>query len=191
MKSFRQTLVDSKVYDQIVRPSRILVDLDPGSDIGRRGFFLTGIFGLWGIIGASLSVLSLRYLFFPPKAQKEDPWVKATTLSELTVNSPEEVVFRRNRVDGWKISSEKVSAWIVKQSDDRAVAFVPQCTHLGCAYHWDESKSSFVCPCHSSVFSIDGKVLSGPAPRQLDRYAVRVERGDLMVGPLETPGQKG
>jgi menaquinol-cytochrome c reductase iron-sulfur subunit len=160
-------------------------------DFGRRRFLLSGIFGLWGIIGASLFIPSLRYLFRAPKAKKEDLWVKATSLSELTVNSPEEVVFRRNRVDGWKISSEKATAWIVKKSDDRAVAFAPQCTHLGCAYHWDESKSNFVCPCHSSVFSIEGEVLSGPAPRRLDRYAVQVERGDLLVGPLETPGQKG
>ena len=45
------------------------------------------------------------------------------------------------------------------------VAFNPACTHLGCAYHWDESPNNFVCPCHASVFSIDGKVLVGPAPR--------------------------
>jgi menaquinol-cytochrome c reductase iron-sulfur subunit len=112
--------------------------------------------------------------------------VKATDLSKLPVNSPEEVVFRRNRVDGWKISSEKATAWVVKQSDNQVVAFAPQCTHLGCAYHWDEQKKNFLCPCHSSVFAIDGRVLSGPAPRPLDRYAVRVEGDGLLVGPLET-----
>jgi len=162
---------------------------EPG-DIGRRKFFLNGIFGLWGLIGASLSASSLRYLFNAPKAKGEDDWVKAASLADLTVNAPKEVVFTRKRVDGWTIANEKTTAWIVKQSDDKAVAFVPQCTHLGCAYHWDEPKSAFVCPCHSSLFSIEGKVLGGPAPRHLDQYSVRVDQGDLLLGPpVGAPGQ--
>lgn len=158
--------------------------VDEASGMGRRKFFLNGIFGLWGFIGASLSASSLRYLFSGPKAKNEDDWVKAGSLSDLMVNAPKEVVFSRKRVDGWTITNEKTTAWIVKQSDDKAVAFVPQCTHLGCAYHWDEPKTAFVCPCHSSLFSIEGKVLGGPAPRRLDQYAVRVEQGDLLLGPL-------
>jgi len=65
-------------------------------------------------------------------------------------------------------------------------AFAPQCTHLGCAYHWDESSHNFICPCHTSAFSIDGKVLAGPAPRPLDRYTVKVEGNKLQIGPLES-----
>lgn len=157
--------------------------------VGRRRFFRQGIFGLWGLIGASLSVSSFRYLFLGPKAKNEEDWVRAASLSELTVNAPKEVVFSRNRVDGWTIASEKTTAWIVKQADDRVVAFAPQCTHLGCAYHWDQPKGTFVCPCHASLFSIEGKVLGGPAPRPLDKYAIKIERGDLLLGPLETPEQ--
>ena len=41
----------------------------------------------------------------------------------------------------------------------RVTAFGPQCTHLGCAYHWEQGKKQFLCPCHTSVFSIDGKVI--------------------------------
>ena len=160
--------------------------MEPGID--RRSFFLRSIYSLWGVMGATLAVPSIIYLFFPPKAKKENLWVKAADLSKLAVNTPEEVVFRRNRVDGWKISSEKATAWIVKKSDNQVVAFAPQCTHLGCAYHWDERRNGFLCPCHSSVFSIEGKVLGGPAPRPLDRYSVRLEGDGLMVGPLEEHG---
>jgi menaquinol-cytochrome c reductase iron-sulfur subunit len=191
--STQHTWVNTKVYEPKIRDSGVLVDSAAGQAVRRR-FFLTSIFGLWGMISAALSVLSLRYLFFPPRSRQDGHWVRAATLSDFTVDAPKKVVFQRNHVDGWKVSSEKASAWIVKQSDGRAVAFVPQCTHLGCAYHWDKPKNSFVCPCHASVFSIDGKVLSGPAPRPLDRYPIRVERGELMVGPLETSkktGEKG
>jgi len=72
----------------------------------------------------------------------------------------------------------------VKKPKQAVVAFAPQCTHLGCGYHWDEQKQYFVCPCHSSTFSIDGEVLSGPAPRPLDRYEVRVQGEKLWLGPV-------
>ncbi len=61
----------------------------------------------------------------------------------------------------------------------------PICTHLGCAYHWDDPSHTFICPCHTSVFSIDGKVLSGPAPRPLDRYMTKIDDGKLEIGPVE------
>jgi menaquinol-cytochrome c reductase iron-sulfur subunit len=41
-----------------------------------------------------------------------------------------------------------------------------------------------LCPCHSSVFSVDGAVISGPAPRPLDRYETKVENGKLLLGAL-------
>jgi hypothetical protein len=73
----------------------------------RRGFYLHAIYSLWGLIGAALAIPAFVYLFFPPKAQRDGEWVDAADISKLPANSPEEVVFRRNRVDGWKISSEK------------------------------------------------------------------------------------
>ena len=82
------------------------------------------------------------------------------------------------------MSSEKTTAWVVKTSDTQAIAFSPQCTHLGCAYHWDQNSKNFLCPCHTSTFSIDGAVLSGPAPRPLDRYEVKIAGNQLQIGPL-------
>jgi Rieske Fe-S protein len=41
-----------------------------------------------------------------------------------------------------------------------------------------------VCPCHTSFFSIEGQVLSGPAPRPLDRYVTRIENNRLQIGRL-------
>ena len=151
----------------------------------RRRFYLEAIYALWGSIGATLAIPAFVYLFFPPRLRRQDEWVQAADLSKLPLNSPEEVVFRRNRVDGWKITSEKTSAWVVKSTENHAIAFAPQCTHLGCAYHWDERNHRFICPCHSSTFGLDGNVLSGPAPRPLDRYTTRVEGDHLEIGPLD------
>ena len=114
-------------------------------------------------------------------------------LKDLTVNTPQEVVYYRTRIDGWKRSREKATAWVVKTSDNKAIAFSPQCPHLGCIYHWEDEpagvkgseadpQAAFVCPCHHSTFSTEGKVTGGPAPRGLDRYVSHIEGSKLLVG---------
>jgi menaquinol-cytochrome c reductase iron-sulfur subunit len=150
----------------------------------RRQFYIGVIYGLWAIISAALGLPALFYLLFPPKARKENEWVEAGDISRIAPDSPVEMSFRRNRVDGWKVISEKSTAWVVKHADNSVVAFGPQCTHLGCAYHWEEGKNEFLCPCHSSLFAMDGRVISGPAPRALDRYDVKVQGSKLLIGDL-------
>jgi menaquinol-cytochrome c reductase iron-sulfur subunit len=135
-------------------------------------------------MGAAMATPALIYLLFPPKARKKIDFVEAADLKDLTVNAPEEIVFRRNRADGWKVTSEKTSAWVVKTGPNAAIAFAPSCTHLGCAFHWDDRKKEFICPCHTSGFAMDGKVLSGPAPRALDRYQIQVQGTKLMIGEV-------
>jgi menaquinol-cytochrome c reductase iron-sulfur subunit len=153
--------------------------------VTRRHAVIAAVYGLWAIIAAALGLPALVYLFFPPKARKQDEWVDAGDISTLTPNSPVEVTFRRNRVDGWKVISEKSTAWVVKMAGGQIVAFGPQCTHLGCAYHWEEGKNQFLCPCHASLFAMDGKVVSGPAPRPLDRYQTKIQGNKLALGKLE------
>jgi quinol---cytochrome c reductase iron-sulfur subunit, bacillus type len=158
----------------------------------RRNFFVGAIYAMWALVAAALGVPAFVYLFFPPKARRESKWFTLGDVSKLSPDAPVAMVFRRNRVDGWKVLSEESSAWVVRRAGSAVIAFGPQCTHLGCAYHWDESKSEFVCPCHNSTFSIDGKVLAGPAPRPLDRYTTRIEGSKILIDGLhqvsvETP----
>jgi len=156
-----------------------------GTDHGdRRTFFLTVLYGLWAMIGAAVSIPAAIYLFFPPKLRQKNDWAEAGDITKMVPNSPVEMVFRRNRIDGWRVLSEKSTAWAVKLGHGEVIAFAPQCTHLGCAYHWEEGKKQFLCPCHSSVFSIDGKVVSGPAQRPLDRYDAKVQNNKLLLGEI-------
>jgi len=156
--------------------------------LDRRRFYLAAIYGLNAVIGAVIAIPAAVYLLFPPKTKKGTPFIEVTDLANLKPNAPEEVVFRRKRVDGWRVISEKTTAWVVKTSDSQAFALAPQCTHLGCAYHWEATKNSFVCPCHTSLFTIDGKVVTGPAPRPLDRYETKMNGTKLMLGGIQTPG---
>jgi menaquinol-cytochrome c reductase iron-sulfur subunit len=156
----------------------------------RRSFHVGAIYAIGALITAALGAPAAAYLLLGPKPRKTEDWIELGNVAKLPVNQPIEMVGRRNRTDGWKVISEKVTAWVVKSPNGNVVAFGPQCTHLGCAHHWDDNKDKFVCPCHNSLFAKDGKVLSGPAPRPLDRYEVRVEGEKLLLGSLRrNPGQ--
>jgi menaquinol-cytochrome c reductase iron-sulfur subunit len=152
----------------------------------RRRFYLAVINIVGAVIGAALAIPAFIYLFFPPRQKKGNEWVDVADVDQLKVNTPQEILFQRSRVDGWRVVAEKTSTWVVKTGPAQVTAFAPQCTHLGCAYHWDEQNKNFLCPCHTSTFSIDGKVLSGPAPRPLDKFAVKIDGNKLAVGPLDT-----
>jgi cytochrome b6-f complex iron-sulfur subunit len=61
------------------------------------------------------------------------------------------------------------------------------CTHLGCTPNWLEGEQKFKCPCHGSGFYKDGINFEGPAPRPLERYAIRVgDDGQLEVDKSKT-----
>jgi menaquinol-cytochrome c reductase iron-sulfur subunit len=147
----------------------------------RRSFYSAAIAGLGAIMTAALAAPAAAYLLFRPKSQKQSDFVPAADLSQLTIGKPEEVVFHRTRVDGWRVLNEKSTAWVVRKDEQNVVAFTPQCTHLACAYHWEEKDAKFFCPCHNSVFAIDGKVVSGPAPRPLDRYVTKIDQGKVLI----------
>src|SRR3984957_9152313 len=169
------------LMDQLNEAEQAAVDVSPT----RRAFYTGFINGVMGLIGLALAVPAGIYLLFPPKLRKEAEWVDTAELSTIPVGTPTEITYARKRVDGWKVTTEKATAWVVKKPGNEVVAFSPICTHLGCAYHWDDPSHTFICPCHTSVFSIDGKVLGGPAPRPLDRYMTKIEGGKLEIGPVE------
>ncbi len=151
----------------------------------REFYYLSFIYGFSAVMAGMLSVPAFMYLFFPPRVKKKQQWVDAADLAQIQVDAPKEVSFVATKIDGWKVSKQKTTAWVVKTAENKAIAFSPQCTHLGCAYHWDQGSKTFLCPCHTSVFAMDGRVLSGPAPRPLDRYEVKIAGDRLQIGPLE------
>ena len=71
--------------------------------------------------------------------------------------------------------------YLARLADGGFLALNRTCTHLGCTVPWIEEDQQFACPCHASVFDITGEVLSPPADRALDMYAVRIENGIVKV----------
>ncbi|MGB8854738.1 MAG: ubiquinol-cytochrome c reductase iron-sulfur subunit [Pirellulales bacterium] len=75
--------------------------------------------------------------------------------------------------------------WVVNgefSGQQQIYALKTVCTHLGCTPSWLEAEQKFKCPCHGSGFYKDGINFEGPAPRPLERYAIRMaDDGQLEV----------
>jgi cytochrome b6-f complex iron-sulfur subunit len=61
------------------------------------------------------------------------------------------------------------------------VALYQKCVHLGCRVPQCVTSQWFECPCHGSQYNRAGEKKAGPAPRGLDRFAVEVNDGVIVV----------
>src|SRR4051794_7992462 len=60
----------------------------------------------------------------------------------------------------------KVAAYREEDGTLHTVSAV--CTHLGCQVKWNEAERSWDCPCHGSRFDFTGRVIQGPAVKDLE-----------------------
>lgn len=87
--------------------------------------------------------------------------------------------FAPGEVRSFQAGSKKLS---VIHGDQGLYALVRNCTHMGCIPNYDSESASFLCPCHGSVFTMEGDVVKGPAPAPLFRAEIAVNaKGVLEV----------
>ena len=80
------------------------------------------------------------------------------------------------------VSSDKKIA-VVRDPNDatKVLAVNATCTHKGCTVAWKSASTEFVCPCHDAKFAADGAVRQGPADKPLQRFAAKIENGQVLV----------
>jgi glycine/D-amino acid oxidase-like deaminating enzyme/nitrite reductase/ring-hydroxylating ferredoxin subunit len=68
-----------------------------------------------------------------------------------------------------KLFGEKCGAF--RDDNDRLHVVSAECTHLKCSVSWNNDEKSWDCPCHGSRFTYMGKVISGPANKNLTSFS--------------------
>jgi cytochrome b6-f complex iron-sulfur subunit len=125
----------------------------------------TAASGLWGLETARFMMPNV--LVEPPSKFKVGP----------TSDYPPAAVSTK-----W---TAQYGVWLVHndyKGKDIIYALLTVCTHLGCTPNWLEGERKFKCPCHGSGYYITGVNFEGPAPRPLERMAIRVsEDGSIEV----------
>jgi nucleotide-binding universal stress UspA family protein/nitrite reductase/ring-hydroxylating ferredoxin subunit len=56
---------------------------------------------------------------------------------------------------------------VYRGEDGSLAALNPRCTHMGCTVDWNDTDRTWDCPCHGSRYDRLGKVIEGPAEKDL------------------------
>ncbi len=147
----------------------------------RRRFLGYAIGGVAGAITLGYAIPLINYVVEPSLVKEQPEWSKVGYIREIEPDSPGSLNFLALTKAGWMEKKVERDVWVVRHGDDTVTVFSPVCPHLGCGYRWDPADRKFKCPCHASVFGIDGRVQGGPAPRDLDTLPSKVEGGILYV----------
>jgi Rieske Fe-S protein len=152
------------------------------STVPRRGFFRAFIWATGAVMAAVYAVPGLAYLLAPAlKKVQSEIWIPLGPAAKVEPGVP--TLFRADieRQTGWIVNQEQLAVYVLTEDGRSYIALSNICTHLGCRVRWVDTQQSFFCPCHNGVFDKTGQVVSGPPPRPLDQYPVKVEDGQLYI----------
>lgn len=128
-------------------------------------FFLGG--GLLASLGSFIYPV-LRYLVPPAVAELGGDEIVAAKVAELRPNSSK--IFRFGNRPGL----------LILNNDGSYTAMSATCTHLGCTVQYRNDLRQVWCACHNGIYDLNGRNVSGPPPRPLDKFDVHL-RGDEVV----------
>ena len=156
------------------------------NSITRRNFFKKSTIGLGSLLTVMIGYPLISSIVTQSKSIIKGVFSKIGLIKEIPnsfspVKNPTKKNFTLEQQDAYVTFKEPEDIWVVKKSEEDLKVFSPICPHLGCRYGWDSDRKLFVCPCHNSVYTIEGDVVSGPAPRGLDTLPQEVKNGNLYV----------
>lgn len=134
------------------------------------------------VIVAGWTIPAVAYIFGPARASDRlREWLPLGSPDKVEVGSPTLFKTQIVRTAGWATQEEEVSLYVLTEDGQNFKGLSNICTHLGCRVRWVDDQGTFFCPCHNAGFAKDGSVTSGPPPRSLDSFEIKVEDGQLLV----------
>lgn len=134
-----------------------------------------------GFAGAVVAVPFFASLLGPLLEKTREVWRTLGPLHKFEVGKTVLVSYQDADPKKWAGTTAKTAAWVRRKSESEFEAFTVNCTHLGCPVRWVEGSELFLCPCHGGVYYKDGTVASGPPPKSLPQYKVRINNGHVEI----------
>jgi cytochrome b6-f complex iron-sulfur subunit len=151
--------------------SKHIVAMD-GDDAGTRRFFLgaASVAGLGYL--AAIGYPVYRYLASPVEES-----ASAAAVTEVALRDAQKLPAGSALM--FKFGSQP--AMLIHHQDNTWAALGAVCTHLGCTVQYMPARDVIHCNCHGGEYdSHTGQNISGPPPRPLKRYVVKLT-GDAAV----------
>jgi len=133
-----------------------------------------------GALGAAATGIPiLGYILAPSSRKMPQDWCSIGSVDQFIVGETVHISFKNPSARPWTGVTAKTGAWVRRTGEQEFVAFVLNCTHLGCPVRWEKKARLFMCPCHGGVYYEDGTVAAGPPPLPLHRFEARVRNGQV------------
>jgi nitrate reductase gamma subunit len=154
------------------------------ADVARRRFLSRLGLAIAGACGVIVAVPSIAFLLGLRRAV--NVWRDVGAADQYRIGETVNVAFLDSSPLPWAGVTARTAAWLRRESAEQFIAFSIHCSHLGCPVRWLPEADLFMCPCHGGVFYNDGRVASGPPPRPLVKYPVRVRNGrvEILTSPV-------
>ena len=150
--------------------------------IGRRQFMSIVTWAVGALISLGLGIPGIAYIVGPAlQAKQEEEWIRLGSAAKVDLGTPTLFKAKIERRTGWIVSEEELTFYVLTENGRDFIAMSNICSHLGCRVRWLEDQELFLCPCHNASFGKDGSVVSGPPPKPLDVYQVKVEENQIYV----------
>ncbi len=154
----------------------------PGPEDGSRRTFLQAVIWVFSvIIGLALAVPFVAAILGSSRRKAKLSFADVAAVDSLPVGQPVDLTYASQTTDAFIQRQAMHHIWAIRTSATAVTVFSPICPHLGCSYDWDPRSRRFMCPCHGSVYTLDGRVVAGPAPRPLDTLPTEIRGGRLLV----------
>ncbi len=147
----------------------------------RRRFLIAMIAIASALLGFILGLPFIDALIGSKFRAAREKWIRVAELESIPEGEPVRLNFIRNEQDAYIQQATVHSVWVVRRSQAEVTAYSPICPHAGCYYNWSSELRRFACPCHASVFELNGAVVSGPAPRPLDTLPSKIDNDTLYI----------
>ncbi|NIW47085.1 MAG: Rieske 2Fe-2S domain-containing protein [Gammaproteobacteria bacterium] len=151
------------------------------AQLNRRNFigWITGAIG--ALIGAAYTVPAIAYILGDSLRTDVKNWILLGPTHKVEPGTPTLYKAQVTRTSGWVSTNDDLSVYVLTENGREYIALSNICTHLGCRVRWIAAQNQFYCPCHVGIFDKEGNVISGPAPRPLDRLPIMVEKDQLFI----------
>lgn len=135
-----------------------------------RRSFINLLLGLGGT-GATAAIVYpvLSYLVPPKIREPKITSLKAGTTNEFALNSAKIIRFGRKPVI------------LIRTDSGNFVALGATCTHLDCIVQYQAARKQIICACHNGVYDLQGRNISGPPPRPLDEFVVKIIDNEIII----------
>jgi Rieske Fe-S protein len=177
---FRWSTQDNNTVDKVPYIGRL--------SSGSKHLFVATGFGGWGMTNSHVAALLLTDMILGRKNDWEKvfdpsrfkPVTSARDFISENMNVAKE--FMADRIETPELDDlEKIPTGggeVVEWKGERVALYKDErgnlyacsatCTHMGCIVHWNSAEKSWDCPCHGSRFNFDGRVIQGPANKDLE-----------------------